>query len=150
MFGRSGRCDLVLTGIGQLVELRFQRTWLQKYPRRISGDFTWLMTPGLSSHKLTAHFIFEKMEIARWSATKKVVTAHTKSSIKHLRCTASIAAGLMKGICDRHRSSAQIGGGQRHPRHLRYGDLRILPCPSSRALQMTTHDGLIPSAHGVS
>ena len=30
-----------------------------------------------------------------------------------------------------------------------HGDLRILSCPSSRALQMTTCDGPISSAHGV-
>ena len=80
----------------------------------------------------------------------KVVTAHTKSSIQHLRCTASIAAGLMEGIRRGPYYRAQIDGEQRHPRHLRHGDLRILACPSPRALQMPTWDGPIPFAHGVS
>ena len=31
------------------------------------GVRSWLMTPGVSSRKLKAHFIFEKMEFARWS-----------------------------------------------------------------------------------
>ena len=73
--------------------------------------------------------------------------AQDVSGFRTLRC---IAVGLMEGICRGPYCRAGIERRQRHPRSLRYGDLRILACPPLRALQMPTWDGLNPSAHGMS
>ena len=93
------------------------------------------MSPGFPPHKLTAHFIFEKMEWHDGVPQKK-----SKPLTQNLRSSIGAALDRSRRIWWRRSVGVHITV-RRHPRCLRC-DMRTFQCAfmlaSSRALQIPT------------